>query len=524
MRKFTIELMNYRCFSGAPVRWTFAGEGLTSFIGPNNAGKSTFIRLAYELRSVFQSLAQHLSVFATTQRALNFDGTEDVAEVPSFGTQGPVVIDLAIEASDPAQLTRVRMSMDRRSGAWTPLLFTRTAGGEVIEAPLVGRFPPIVTANGQQTQMLLTEFTQWAASLSQRLMYIPAYRNLINQGGGTYYDIQVGTDFIKTWDVWKSGGNVGNRRLILEVISDIKSIFGFSELPVDANPEKTTFQIVVDGRSERIRELGAGLSQFIIVLGNVAIKRPEMLFIDEPELNLHPALQLKFLNALAKYSKHVIYASHSIGLARAAERAYSVTREASGSVIKPLPAVNSYAELLGELSFSAYRELGFERVLCVEGLHDVRPMQTFLRLFELDQKTVVIPLGGGQFIAANRGPELAELLRITDKLAILIDSEKAGAEQPLSPERQAFVDACRELGINVHVTERRAFEHYLSDAAVKAAKGDASRALTPYEDFTTFAQAWPKRDNWRIAERMTAEELADTDVGCWILEMRGTPA
>jgi predicted ATP-dependent endonuclease of OLD family len=38
-----------------------------------------------------------------------------------------------------------------------------------------------------------------------------------------------------------------------------------------------------------------------MVLGNVAMKKPEILFFDEPELNLHPALQTKFLTALAKY-------------------------------------------------------------------------------------------------------------------------------------------------------------------------------------------------------------------------------
>src|SRR2546429_7280406 len=107
MRNFTIELMNYRCFSGNPVRWHFAGEGLTSFVGPNNAGKSTFVRLFYELRGLFSMLGDqgNLASLAQNPQGLGFTGTEDAAEIPSFGTPGPVVIDLAMDASAVGQLT-----------------------------------------------------------------------------------------------------------------------------------------------------------------------------------------------------------------------------------------------------------------------------------------------------------------------------------------------------------------------------------------------------------------------------------
>jgi energy-coupling factor transporter ATP-binding protein EcfA2 len=189
------------------------------------------------------------------------------------------------------------------------------------------------------------------------------------------------------------------------VIADIKSVFGFKDLTVTATPSTDTLTLVVDGRSERIRELGAGLSQFIIVLGNVAIKRPELLVIDEPELNLHPALQLKFLAVLSKYARHIIFATHSLGLARTAEHVYSVKREANRSVIRPLPATRSYAELLGEMSFEAYREIGFDQLLCVEGVTDILFLQVFLRKLGLDHRIVVFPLGGETLITPGREQE-----------------------------------------------------------------------------------------------------------------------
>jgi predicted ATPase len=98
--------------------------------------------------------------------------------------------------------------------------------------------------------------------------------------------------------------------------------------------------------------MGAGLAQFIMVLGNVAFRQPSFILIDEPELNLHPSLQLDYVNTLASYaSQGLLFGTHSVGLARtASEYTYALTKEtnAGASVdtqIQPLidtanPAIN----------------------------------------------------------------------------------------------------------------------------------------------------------------------------------------
>jgi energy-coupling factor transporter ATP-binding protein EcfA2 len=343
--------------------------------------------------------------------------------------------------------------------------------------------------------------------------------DLINQGSGDYYDILVGQGFVQRWDQWQGGDSKTQREAIIDVIADIKNIFGFKDLTVTATPSTDTLTLVVDGRSERIRELGAGLSQFIIVLGNVAIKRPELLVIDEPELNLHPALQLKFLAALSKYTRHIVFATHSLGLARTAEHVYSVKREDSRSVIRSLPATRSYAELLGEMSFESYREIGFDQLLCVEGVTDILFMQVFLRKLGLDHRIVVFPLAGETLITSNREQELSELKRISERVAVLIDSEKDKEDADLSDKRKALKKTCENLGFNVHVTEWRATENYLLDAAIKQEMGPSYRALNPYEDFKKLKPSWSKGENWKIAQHMTKEQILASDVGQWLSKL-----
>src|SRR5712692_1820160 len=53
-REIRLTVRNYRCFPATrPARFSLR-PGFTSFIGVNNAGKSTLLKMLYELRDVFR--------------------------------------------------------------------------------------------------------------------------------------------------------------------------------------------------------------------------------------------------------------------------------------------------------------------------------------------------------------------------------------------------------------------------------------------------------------------------------------
>ena len=186
-----------------------------------------------------------------------------------------------------------------------------------------------------------------------------------------------------------------------------------------------TLQVFINGRSFRLTELGSGLTQFILVLANVATKQPTYILIDEPELNLHPSLQLDFLTTLASYAREgVLFGTHSLGLARAsADCIYSLRKAAEGqSEVTDLETTPRLSEFLGELSFSGYRELGFDKIRLVEGRTDVKTIQQFLRRYRTDHQVVLLHLGGS--IDDSREAELEEVLRISHNVFALVDSER----------------------------------------------------------------------------------------------------
>src|SRR5204863_9759085 len=98
----------------------------------------------------------------------------------------------------------------------------------------------------------------------------------------------------------KTGPIKQSGEAIYALTTDIKHIFGFNDLEINASSDERTLQIFIDGKSFKLSELGSGIAQFILVLANAALKQPQpsYILVDEPELSLHPSLQLDFLTTL----------------------------------------------------------------------------------------------------------------------------------------------------------------------------------------------------------------------------------
>jgi hypothetical protein len=345
-------------------------------------------------------------------------------------------------------------------------------------------------------------------------MYIGAFRNAINAGGSDYYSIEIGQGFIKRFGDWLHGSRVAARESALELVKLIQNMFGYAELSISANPQATSLVFTINGRSFLLSELGSGIAQFVMVLANVVIKRPKYVFIDEPELNLHPSLQRDFLIALGIYTDKVVFATHSLGLAMSdAGKVYSIIKVAQGnSEVHEYGQTPRLSEFIGQLSYAGYKELGFDSILLVEGPTEVKVFQHFLHLFCKAHKVVIVQLGGSNLINGKRKEELAEVLKICTKVAAIVDSDRTvrGGES-----KQSIVDfeaVCRGLDIRCLILDRFATENYLTDAAVKKELGDSKTALPPYAKIDK-AVHWDKDINWKIARHMTRSDLEATDLG-----------
>jgi len=526
--KLTIK--NYRCFEDSKPLKISIKEGFLSFVGPNNAGKSFVLRFFYEFRGLFSFLSSNSGGLteAFHGREVNIDlkDVNDPEEVFSNLNDRGISIEIELEelATEPEKndsLTKICISVDRKPVKFrvTELQSNRGRINFATKVPETVRWLSlglVELSAGPSLRFDFSSFFQECESI-RKSIYIASFRNAINIGGmPNYFDISVGTEFIKKWKEWKSGPNKFKNDVIQRVQFDIKEIFKFQSLEIIDASDLNTLQIYVDGKSYKLNELGSGIAQFIIVLGNAAIAQPDFIFIDEPELHLHPSLQLKFLTTLISYSKKgVIFATHSIGLARSvADRIYSINRDKEGrAVVRDLEETPRLPEFLGELSFRSFKDIGCDKILLVEGVHELKTIQQFIRKLKKDTEIVLLPLGGSSMINGKRELELAEIKRISKNISALIDSEKRSKDSALSKGRKEFVEICKESGVKIHVLERRAIENYFTEKSIQNIKGKSYSALSAYQALGDIDPTWAKSENWRIAKEMSFEEIKDTDLG-----------
>ena len=510
MMDVELHLRNYRCFGDAPVSIRIA-DGFTALVGTNNSGKSSLLRAPYELRGLFNALSypQNPTVRGVRSNGLWQPTVSSGERVFRAGVDRPIEVEIIVRDGPAGQFSLngsqaiLSIIYDRQGVTVSQL---SNEDGIILGTPEA----PLDYATLKSEDDL--ESIASAMRVLAQAMYVGPFRNAINIGGQqSYYDIQTGDAFIRTFAGYKSGPNPEQNEAVYELMQEIKRIFGFENLDINVADDYKILQLTVDGRSYRLSEQGAGLAHFIVVLINLLVRRPSYLLIDEPELNLHASLQLDFLQTLARYTDYgVIFATHSLGLARtAADTIYTLTKpRGEMSRIRPYGSDRELVTLLGQLSFDRRPDLGFSKLLLVEGKSELRTLAQFLRFYGKEHEILLLPLHGDEMIRGDVQNELSELLRIGGDVHYLIDSERSTAGESLMKNRQDFVDLCAELGIDGHVLERRALENYLTDAAVKRAFGNSMSALDPYEK-----KGWPKVNNWRIALEMSKADLDATDLG-----------
>ena len=528
----TITLANYRCFpSVTPATFTIS-PGFTSLVGPNNSGKSSAVRAAYEFRALFrQVIGPNGALIDSATKKDQFvvfdypDEVRDLGEVFNDGPGGDIIITIApshTEGFDEPPVGDIALQ-------FRILRDSNRAIVDVVLGDDTMRSIPLKSQgiDGQGRWIVVDRTDRhWDLSPLQRCgdilssaVYFGPFRNAVGSiGGSKYYDLSIGSAFINDWDRLASDASSRkNRSIVSGVIEDVRAILGFSSLDVSASNDNTTLIVTSDGRSYRLDEVGSGISQFLIGIFALATSSVQTVWIDEPELNLHPQSQLAFLAALGSRARYgVIFGTHSLGLARISGSNIYVSGRTSATGPIHLTRYGGNINISGELSelsYGAYRDSGFDVLLLVEGRNDVQIFQAWTRLFHPSGRIAVLSLGGKDMITGRARAELAEVKRVAGDVAVVIDSERSEPEGPLETERVTFRDMCEELGIRCHVLERRAVENYLDGRALNVAFGASASPLQPFEAWQARSRAWAKGQSARAAREMTRDELGETDLG-----------
>jgi hypothetical protein len=513
-----LTIKNYRCFSDAHPLHISLGQRDLAFVGPNNAGKSAILRFFYEFRHLFALSADPKQAFdcVSSEKSRDFrygDSVKDpAADVFCNSNDRPLTIEIGLSGIPSGvsnAVTRFQWVVNHgtnRFSCFVPVdgVFAKLKDQTLQENGVItGRSFP----SGGDLKPLCGLIKELADTV-----YISSLRNAADLAPGKqFYDLPIGKAFIGWWKQITTGtSSKSNLRLAREVTRQVQSLLGLANFEITSSENSDNLIVSINDKDYLLDEVGAGIAHCIVVFATTANRSPTYLLIDEPELGLHPRLQVSFLMALSsKAKKGALFATHSIGLARSVgDIVYTVTPDQAGSKVGPLEAHNSLVEFLGAMGFSGFGPPDFASILLVEGKHDIKAIRQFLRHFGKDQDTILLPLHG--MIDGASESVLHEIIRLCPRTSAIIDSERTAANSNLAPTRDAFVKLCAKLKINCHVLKRRAIENYFTVDSIRRERGSSANALGEFE---LLPPEWNKERNWRIARWVSREDLAKTDLG-----------
>lgn len=531
----TLSVSNYRCFGHEPVTFDLP-DGFVAYLGKNNAGKSCLFRLLYEIRSLLKPLDEaHLVSYLarTSNPVFNLQHLLHNTEIFSQQTNGNIEILLKLsgdEITSCVDLLRIEISRPSFGRSKSTENNSLTVAFGCTGYHIAESKPPAVNRKGalQSQKYLRNDSTHINADCGPILKlcndisnaaYFSSFRSLsgnYQQTNGDSFDMTIGTGFITKWKNERGSPRSEIRKQAVRAETDIGKLFGYDDFRLEPGHDNKTLLATINGYSHPIEALGAGISEGIMMIANAAIQQPSWILVDEPELHLHAALQDKLLQVLAEYcTRGVMFTTHNVGLAyHVASSKYVVTQNAHGiSSVREWESSRSLIETVAAMSFSSWKEVGYDQILLVEGSTEVPLFQNLLTLYGKGSHVFVWSLGGSSTIRSSDLEQLlTEFKRLGSKVSAIIDSERTDAGT-IPSERRHFATKCEQADIHCHLTEKRATENYLTASALSAALDRETAPLSDYEDFKTHPNKWPKNSNFRIGRLMSKEDWDATDIG-----------
>lgn len=496
--RFKFRISNYRNSTfNNPIELEIK-EGITFILGPNNIGKSNLIKFLHDIRPVMLETHERIN---------------DV----TYESNLPLPFD---------QVTNRTSGLDQIS---FDLVFDDSYYVNYI---IQGKVPNHHSVSVKKTAINFDFFSEVGQKIFKEtrfffkgLYFIGPLRSPNSNTGGNSLDAQIGRQFLDNWSNWSDTFDIGKMKS-LELLSDeLATLFGYKKFDIRLDTSKSNFFIKTDDGQFSLNELGNGFSQFIISITNVLMKSPSYIVIDEPETGLHPKMQEIFVRALASKSKFgLLGISHSIALARSTgDYIYALYRNESKNLILS-PYGQHYtptvAQSINEMSYSQFVEIGGNNILLVEGRTDIKVYREILRKYGIENKFIIMALGGGEFILKDKSKileELREIKRLNPRsVCVIFDSEKTNPAYILSEKQKAFKEVCESLGFKVFATDRHSTENYLSQEAINKTLGNHYTALGQYQSFNSISNKWPKEKNWLVVIEMKKKDFEGTELDSFI--------
>jgi predicted ATPase len=240
-------------------------------------------------------------------------------------------------------------------------------------------------------------------------------------------------------------------------------------------PERDVIIVRRNGLRLPLASYGTGIHELIILAIAVFAHDDVIFCIEEPEIHLHPLLQKEFLRFLLEDTQNqYILSTHSHALMTPGIdcNVIHLWQEEGVTRSRTVESTEHSLDVLRDLGIDASDLLQARSVIWVEGPSDRIYLNRWLHLIAPELREGVdysIMFYGGRLLShlsldrdAFPDPDdLISLLRINQYSAIMIDSDRGKAGDPIRATKERVRSECEKSGAPCWITEGREIENYL---------------------------------------------------------------
>ena len=266
------------------------------------------------------------------------------------------------------------------------------------------------------------------------------------------------------------------RRKGPEVLRNIQEIVhSLLGVSIDAFESETTSSTRSENRAEMdvdevlVEMNGAGIREALRLILDNELGAPDVLLVEEPEIHLHPALEISMLRYLKAASSRtqIFVTTHSTNFLDTSEmRNVYLTRRDPWVSVSLLDYEQAEAAIPDELGLRLSSLFMYDRLVFVEGPSDEAVLREIAPIVDvnLGQNNVgFVAMGSARNFTHYANEATVDLLaKRRVQMTFVLDRDEASEE-----EVAALVDRLRDLA-TVHVLKKRELENYLAVPAALA--------------------------------------------------------
>lgn len=242
------------------------------------------------------------------------------------------------------------------------------------------------------------------------------------------------------------------------------------------------------GRQLDILYSGTGLRHFLDVLLKTTVSGANVVLLDEPELGLHPDLQRRFVEYLARlaHDKEIQFflATHSQVLLNYADSIvyYRIVNTRGARQLLRVER-NAIETLLSDLGLRPSDVLNQDICILVEGASDVVFFEHIIRVLYKDEfqnvAVAILQYGGSAAEGIISGAIDVANIVPAQRFTFWIRDRDAAPVDPPNTNSIKFLNALQREGIEGHIWCKREIEFYYPEVVLVAAQqGDAAKSAS----------------------------------------------